>query len=117
MTAEPPLTGSVTWYFAGVSGQTVHVFVIFQEFSKAAARIIEIERRPVLLTLDKEDAATLTLLPLHAKPAPLWRYWGAAILPPPSSNLPAATASPKSSSATAFAETGGIGSSAIRSSN
>ncbi len=69
--AEPPLTGSVTWYFAGVSGQTVHVFVIFQEFSKTAARIIEIERRPVLLTLDKEDAATLTLLPLHAKPAVL----------------------------------------------
>jgi hypothetical protein len=61
----------VTWYFAGVSGQTVHVFVIFQEFSKTAARIIEIERRPVLLTLDKEDAATLTLLPLHAKPAVL----------------------------------------------
>jgi hypothetical protein len=69
--AEPPLAGSVTWYFAGVSGQTVHVFVIFQEFSKAAARVIEIERRPILLTLDKDDVATLTLLPLHAKPAVL----------------------------------------------
>ncbi len=55
----------------GVSGQTVHVFVIFQEFSKTAARIIEIERRPVLLTLDKDDVATLTLLPLHARPAVL----------------------------------------------
>src|SRR6266542_1379079 len=69
--AESPLAGAVTWYFAGVSGQTVHVFVIFQEFSKTAARIIEIERRPVLLTLDKDDVATLTLLPLHAKPAVL----------------------------------------------
>lgn len=69
--AEPPLAGSVTWYFAGVSGQTLHIFVIFQEFSKTAARIIEIERRPILLTLDKDDVATLTLLPLHAKPAVL----------------------------------------------
>jgi hypothetical protein len=69
--AESPLAGSVTWYFAGVSGQTVHVFVIFQEFSKTAARIIEIERRPILLTLDDDEVATLTLLPLHAKPAVL----------------------------------------------
>jgi len=69
--SEPPLAGSVTWYFAGVSGQTVHIFVIFQEFSKPAARIMEIERRPILLTLDKDDVATLTLLPLHAKPAVL----------------------------------------------
>jgi hypothetical protein len=69
--SEPPLVGSVVWYFAGVNGQTVHIFVIFQEFSKAAARVIEIERRPILLTLDKDDVTTLTLLPLHAKPAVL----------------------------------------------
>jgi hypothetical protein len=69
--AEPPLAGSMIWYFAGVSGQTVHLFVIFQEFSKSAARVIEIERRPILLTLDSEEVATLTLLPLHAKPAVL----------------------------------------------
>jgi hypothetical protein len=69
--AEPPLAGSVVWYFAGVNGHTVHIFVIFQEFSKAAARVIEIERRPILLTLDTDDVATLTLLPLHAKPAAL----------------------------------------------
>ena len=69
--AEPPLAGSMIWYFAGVSGQTVHLFVIFQEFSKSAARVIEIERRPIFLTLDSEEVATLTLLPLHAKPAVL----------------------------------------------
>ena len=69
--AEPPLAGSMIWYFAGVSGQTVHLFVIFHEFSKSAARVIEIERRPILLTLDSEEVATLTLLPLHAKPAVL----------------------------------------------
>jgi hypothetical protein len=69
--AESPLAGSVVWYFAGVNGQTVHIFVIFQEFSKAAGRVMEIERRPILLTLDKDDVATLTLLPLHAKPAVL----------------------------------------------
>ena len=69
--SEPPLAGSMVWYFAGVNGQTVHIFVIFQEFSKAAGRVIEIERRPILLTLDKDDVATLTLLPLHAKLAVL----------------------------------------------
>ena len=69
--SESPLAGSVTWYFAGVNGQTVHIFVIFQEFSKAAARVMEIERRPILLTLDTDGIATLTLLPLHAKPAVL----------------------------------------------
>jgi hypothetical protein len=69
--AEPPLAGSMIWYFAGVSGQTVHLFVIFHEFSKSAARVIEIERRPILLTLGSEEVATLTLLPLHAKPAVL----------------------------------------------
>ena len=53
------------------NGQTLHIFVIFQEFSKAAGRVMEIERRPILLTLDKDDVATLTLLPLHAKPAVL----------------------------------------------
>lgn len=66
--SEAPLVGSVVWYFAGVSGQTVHLFVIFQEFNKPAARVLEIERRPILLTLDKDDTAFLTLLPLHAKP-------------------------------------------------
>ena len=69
--SEPPLAGSVTWYFAGVDGRTVHVFVIFQQFSKAAARIMEIERRPIFLSLDNDDAASLTLLPMHAKPAVL----------------------------------------------
>ena len=69
--AESPLAGYVLWYFAGVNGQTLHIFVIFQEFSKAAGRVMEIERRPILLTLDKDDVATLTLLPLHAKPAVL----------------------------------------------
>jgi hypothetical protein len=69
--AEPPLTGSVIWYFAGLSGQTLHIFVIFQEFNKAAGRVLEIERRPIYLTLDKDDSALLTLLPLHAKPAVL----------------------------------------------
>lgn len=69
--SEVPLMGSVVWYFAGVSGKTVHIFVIFQEFSKAAARVVEIERRPILVTLDDEDVASLTVLPLHAKPAVL----------------------------------------------
>ena len=69
--SEVPLMGSVVWYFAGVDGRTVHVFVIFQEFSKAAARVVEIERRPILLTLDDSDVALLTLLPLHAKPTVL----------------------------------------------
>ena len=69
--AELPLMGSVVWYFAGVNGRTVHVFVIFQEFSKAAARVVEIERRPIFLNLDEADVAFLTLLPLHAKPAVL----------------------------------------------
>jgi hypothetical protein len=63
--------GSVVWYFAGVNGKTIHVFVIFQEFSKATARVVEIERRPIFLTLDDADVAFLTLLPLHAKPAVL----------------------------------------------
>jgi hypothetical protein len=69
--SEPPQSGSVIWYFAGVNGQTLHVFVIFQEFSKAAGRVLEIERRPIYLTLDDEDVATLTLLPLYAKPTVL----------------------------------------------
>jgi hypothetical protein len=69
--SEVPLMGSVVWYFAGVNEKTVHLFVIFQEFSKAAARVVEIERRPILLTLDDTDVASLTLLPLHAKPAVL----------------------------------------------
>jgi len=69
--SEPPVAGSATWYFAGVDGRTVHIFVIFQEFSKTAARIMEIERRPILLTLDQDDIASLTLLPLHAKPTVL----------------------------------------------
>ena len=69
--ADLALIGSVVWYFAGVNGKTVHVFVIFQEFSKAAGRVIEIERRPILLTLDEADVTLLTLLPLHAKPAVL----------------------------------------------
>lgn len=69
--SEVPLMGSVVWYFAGVNGKTVHIFVIFQEFSKAAARVVEIERRPILVTLDDEDVASLTVLPLHAKPAVL----------------------------------------------
>ena len=69
--SEPPQTGAVIWYFAGVNGQTVHIFVIFQEFSKAAGRVLEIERRPIYLTLDDDDVATLTLLPLYAKPTVL----------------------------------------------
>jgi hypothetical protein len=69
--SELPLVGSVVWYFAGVNGKTVHVFVIFLEFNKAAARVVEIERRPILLTLDEADVASLTLLPLHAKPSVL----------------------------------------------
>jgi len=69
--SEPPQSGSVIWYFAGVNGQTLHVFVIFQEFSKAAGRVLEIERRPIYLTLDDDDVATLTLLPLYAKPTVL----------------------------------------------
>jgi len=69
--ADLVLIGSVVWYFAGVNRKTVHVFVIFQEFSKAAGRVIEIERRPILLTLDEADVTLLTLLPLHAKPAVL----------------------------------------------
>ena len=50
-----------------MNGQTAHIFVIFQEFSKAAGRVLEIERRPIYITLD-DDVATLTLLPLYAKP-------------------------------------------------
>jgi len=69
--ADLALIGSVVWYFAGVNGKTVHVFVIFLEFNKAAARVVEIERRPILLTLDEADVASLTLLPLHAKPSVL----------------------------------------------
>ena len=69
--ADLALIGSVVWYFAGVNRKTVHVFVIFQEFSKTAGRVIEIERRPILLTLDEADVTLLTLLPLHAKPAVL----------------------------------------------
>jgi hypothetical protein len=69
--ADLALIGSVVWYFVGVNGKTVHVFVIFQEFSKAAGRVIEIERRPILLTLDEADVTLLTLLPLHAKTAVL----------------------------------------------
>jgi len=69
--ADLALIGSVVWYFAGVNRKTVHVFVIFQEFSKAAGRVIEIERRPILLTIDEADVTLLTVLPLHAKPAVL----------------------------------------------
>ena len=69
--SEPPLVGSAVWYFAGVSGQTVHIFVIFQELSKTAGRLLEIERRPILLTLDEEETTALTLLPLYAKPVVL----------------------------------------------
>jgi len=69
--ADLALIGSVVWYFAGVNGKTVHVFVIFQEFSKAAGRVIEIERRPILLSIDEAEVTLLTLLPLHAKPAVL----------------------------------------------
>ncbi len=54
--SEPPANGSAIWYF-----------VIFQEFSKPASRVVEIERRPILLTLDQEDTASLTLFPVHAK--------------------------------------------------
>jgi hypothetical protein len=66
--SEPPLSATTLWYFTGIEGQTAHILLIFQEFNKAAARIVEIERRPILLTLDKDDIAALTLLPLHAKP-------------------------------------------------
>jgi hypothetical protein len=66
--SEPPASGSTIWYFAGADGRTAHIFVIFQEFSKPAARIVEVERRPILITLDPEDTAALTLLPVHAKP-------------------------------------------------
>lgn len=65
--SEPPASGSAIWYFAGTDGRTAHIFVIFQEFSKPAARIVEVERRPILITLDAEDAASLTLFPVHAK--------------------------------------------------
>ena len=65
--SEPPSSGTAIWYFAGTDGRTAHIFVIFQEFSKPAARIVEIERRPILVTLDQEDTASLTLFPLHAK--------------------------------------------------
>ena len=64
---EPPANGSAIWYFAGADGRTAHIFVIFQEFSKPASRVVEIERRPILLTLDQEDTASLTLFPVHAK--------------------------------------------------
>src|ERR1700687_1436105 len=64
--SEVPLVGSGGWYFARAHGQNVPIFVIFQEFSKAAARVVEIERRPILVTLDDEDVASLTVLPLHA---------------------------------------------------
>jgi len=65
--SEPPASGTAIWYFAGTDGRTAHIFVIFQEFSKPAARIVEIERRPILVTLDQEDTASLTLSPVHAK--------------------------------------------------
>jgi hypothetical protein len=65
--SEPPASGSTIWYFAGTDGRTAHFFVIFQEFSKPASRIVEVERRPVLVTLDPEDTASLTLFPVHAK--------------------------------------------------
>src|SRR5215813_11172326 len=69
--SEPPQSGSVIWYFAGVSGQTLHIFVIYQEFNKAAGRVLEIERRPIYLTLDDDERSSLTLLPLYAKPSVL----------------------------------------------
>jgi hypothetical protein len=65
--SEPPANGSAIWYFAGADGRTAHIFVIFQEFSKPASRVVEIERRPILLTLDQEDTASLTLFPVHAQ--------------------------------------------------
>jgi len=65
--SEPPASGSAIWYFAGTDGRTAHFFVIFQEFSKPASRIVEVERRPVLVTLDPEDTASLTLFPVYAK--------------------------------------------------
>jgi hypothetical protein len=65
--SEPPASGSTIWYFAGTDGRTAHFFVIFQEFSKPASRIVEVERRPILVTLDPEDTASLTLFPVHAK--------------------------------------------------
>jgi hypothetical protein len=65
--SEPPASGSAIWYFAGTDGRTAHFFVIFQEFSKPASRIVEVERRPILVTLDPEDTASLTLFPVHAK--------------------------------------------------
>ena len=69
--SEPPAAGSVTWYFAGMSGQTLHIFVIYQEFNKAAGRVLEIERRPIYLTLDDDERSSLTLIPLYAKPSVL----------------------------------------------
>src|SRR5262245_3857311 len=40
--SEPPAAASVTWYFAGANGQTLHILVIYQEFNKVAGRVIEI---------------------------------------------------------------------------
>jgi hypothetical protein len=65
--SEPPASGTAIWYYAGTDGRTAHFFVIFQEYSKPAARILEIERRPILVTFDQEDAASITLFPVHAK--------------------------------------------------
>src|SRR2546422_9215011 len=48
---EPPASGSAIWYFAGTGGGTAHLFVIFHEFSKTAARIVEGESRPRLISL------------------------------------------------------------------
>ena len=69
--ADPPQVGSVTWYFAGANGQTLHIFVIYQEFNKTAGRVLEIERRPIYITLDDDERSSLTLFPLYAKPAVL----------------------------------------------
>ena len=73
--SEPPLSGTAVWYFAGVDVRTAHIFIIFQEYSKAASRVVETERRPILLTLDQDDSALLTLLPIHAKPVTLLLKW------------------------------------------
>src|SRR5438132_13351927 len=55
--SEPPASGSAIWYFAGTHGGSADIFVIFEDFSRPAARIGEDERRHILTTIDPEDAA------------------------------------------------------------
>src|SRR5215510_13252910 len=50
--SEPPQSGSVIWYFAGVNGHIAYIFVIFQEFSTASVRLPQIEPLLIYLTLD-----------------------------------------------------------------